>query len=288
MAELLIRKKRIISNLNKLKEYSPNNIYVLKANAYGLGIENIVSILKEQNEDFFAVSNIEEAMRVRKIDSECRVLILGDVDKKDIDLVKTYNFEPTLFSQKQMEKYRGLRVHVSFNTGLNRLGFDEPVDYPNILSVYSHISDAFNKKRVMDQVNRFDEICKNYTNVKKHLFSTEAMLLYPNKYDYCRIGMGLYGFNEGFLKASVLKVKVLQKRSIKKGEYIFYGSKNIAKKDMDIAILELGYKDINIQNACMDMMYMPITEDIGDYVYIDIDSEKQLASLSPYIKRTLI
>ena len=82
MAELLIRKKRIISNLNKLKEYSPNNIYVLKANAYGLGIENIVSILKEQNEDFFAVSNIEEAMRVRKIDSECRVLILGDVDKK--------------------------------------------------------------------------------------------------------------------------------------------------------------------------------------------------------------
>ena len=132
MAELLIRKKRIISNLNKLKEYSPNNIYVLKANAYGLGIENIVSILKEQNEDFFAVSNIEEAMRVRKIDSECRVLILGDVDKKDIDLVKTYNFEPTLFSQKQMEKYRGLRVHVSFNTGLNRLGFDKLVDFPKI------------------------------------------------------------------------------------------------------------------------------------------------------------
>lgn len=288
MAELLIRKKRIISNLNKLKEYSPNNIYVLKANAYGLGIENIVSILKEQNEDFFAVSNIEEAMRVRKIDSECRVLILGDVDKKDIDLVKTYNFEPTLFSQKQMEKYRGLRVHVSFNTGLNRLGFDKLVDFPKILSVYSHISDAFNEKRVKEQIEKFEAFAKHYPNIPKHLFSTETLLKYGKKYEYCRIGMGLYGFNEGFLKVAYLKVKVLQQRLVKKGEYIFYGSSNKAKKDMQIAILELGYKDINIQNACMDMMYMPIDKKLADYVYIDIKSEKQLASLSTLIKRRII
>ena len=57
---------------------------------------------------------------------------------------------------------------------------------------------------------------------------------------------------------------------------------------MKIAILELGYKDINIQNAFMDMMYMPIDKKLADYVYIDIQSEKQLASLSTLIKRRII
>lgn len=286
MAELLIYKKRIISNLEKLKKYSKNNIYVLKANAYGLGIENMVKILADEN--FFAVSNIEEALRIRKINKDCRILILGDVDKNNIELLKKYNLEPTVFSENQIEKYKGIPIHLAFNTGLNRLGFDKPINVSNVKSVYSHIADAFNKKRVEEQINKFDKICKYYNGVKNHLFSTEAMLEYPNKYDYCRIGMGLYGFNKGFLKSFSLKVKVLQKRSVKKGEYIFYGSKNIAKKDMDIAILELGYKDINIKNACMDMMYMPIIEDIGEYVYIDVASEKQLASLSAYIPRIVI
>lgn len=288
MAELLIYKKKIISNLEKIKTYSNENIYVLKANAYGFGIENIAKILKD--EKFFAVSNIEEALRLRKVNKYCRILILGDIDQDKLYLLKKYNLEPTAFCKDHLEKYKGLSVHLAFNTGLNRLGFDRPVYYPKIESIYSHISDAFNLKRTEEQIEKFDKICKFYKNIKQHLFSTEALLNYKNKnkYDYCRIGMGLYGFNEGFLKAGILKVKVLQKRTVKKGDYIFYGSKNIAKKDMDIAILELGYKDINIKNACMDMMYVPITKDIGKYVYIDIKSEKQLASLSTYIPRIII
>lgn len=286
MAELLIYKKSIISNLEKIKTYSKDNIYVLKANAYGFGIENIAKILKK--EKMFAVSNVDEALRLRRICEDSSILILGDVDKKDVSLLKKYKFEPTAFCREHLEKYKGMGVHLSFNTGLNRLGFDKPIEYDNVISVYSHIADAYNKKRVNDQIKKFDEICKFYKNVKTHLFSTEAMLNFKNKYDYCRIGMGLYGFNYGFLKSCTLRVKVLQKRSIKKGEYIFYGSNNIAKKDMDIAILELGYKDINIKNACMDMMYMPITEDIGKYVYVDIKSEKQLASLSTYIPRIIM
>lgn len=286
MAELLIYKKRIISNLEKIKRYSKDNIYVLKANAYGFGIENIAKILKY--EKMFAVSNVEEALRLRKINNDCNILILGDVDKKNIEILKKYNLEPTAFCSEHLEKYKGMGVHLAFNTGLNRLGFDKPIKYEHILSIYSHIADAFNKNRVNEQIEKFDEICKFYPSIKTHLFSTEAMLNFKNKYDYCRIGMGLYGFNDGFLKSCMLKVKVLQKRSIKKGEYIFYGSNNIAKKDMDIAILELGYKDINIENACMDMMYIPITEDVGKYVYMDIKSEKQLASLSSYIPRIII
>ena len=66
MAELIIYKKRLISNLKKIREYSSNNIYVLKANAYGMGIENIAKILLEEGENFFAVSNIEEALKIRK------------------------------------------------------------------------------------------------------------------------------------------------------------------------------------------------------------------------------
>lgn len=288
MAELIIYKKRLISNLKKIREYSSNNIYVLKANAYGMGIENIAKILLEEGENFFAVSNIEEALKIRKLDAKCRIMILGDVDKKDLELVKKYIFEPTLFSEKQIKKYKDIAVHLSFNTGLNRLGFDKLVDFPKILSVYSHISDAFNEKRVKEQIEKFEAFARHYPNTPKHLFSTETLLKYGKKYEYCRIGMGLYGFNEGFLKVAYLKVKVLQQRLVKKGEYIFYGSSNKAKKDMQIAILELGYKDINIQNACMDMMYMPIDKKLADYVYIDIKSEKQLASLSTLIKRRII
>ena len=140
MAELIIYKKRLISNLKKIREYSSNNIYVLKANAYGMGIENIAKILLEEGENFFAVSNIEEALKIRKLDAKCRIMILGDVDKKDLKLVKKYTFEPTLFSEKQIKKYKDIAVHLSFNTGLNRLGFDKLVDFPKILSCLLYTS----------------------------------------------------------------------------------------------------------------------------------------------------
>jgi alanine racemase len=96
-----------------------------------------------------------------------------------------------------------------------------------------------------------------------------------------RLGIGLYGVskNERLSNVASLVSKISKIRNIVKGDYIGYGINNIAKKDITIAIIPIGYADgfsrlfgngnghvwINnclhstVGNICMDMMFIDIT-----------------------------
>ena len=100
---------------------------------------------------------------------------------------------------------------MKFNTGMNRLGFDEKETekliekikvIPNIdiMSIYSHISDVGNEKETEKQIARYERIVSIFDKNKvkygvKHIQASPLLFKYREKYnyDFARIGMAIYG-----------------------------------------------------------------------------------------------
>ena len=141
LIDLEISRNKIEKNLEKIKSINENIIYVLKDDAYGLGIENILPILIENGCNYYAVAYIEEALEIKKISrekflKEVNVLILNYTEVEDIRIAVENGIELTIYSLFQFREYEkifseileeeknNIKIHIKLNTGMNRLGFD--------------------------------------------------------------------------------------------------------------------------------------------------------------------
>ena len=141
LIDLEISRNKIEKNLEKIKRINENIIYVLKDDAYGLGIENILPILIENGCNYYAVAYIEEALEIKKISrekflKEVNVLMLNYTEVEDIRIAVENGIELTIYSLFQFREYEkifseileegknDIKIHIKLNTGMNRLGFD--------------------------------------------------------------------------------------------------------------------------------------------------------------------
>ena len=141
LIDLEISRRKIEKNLEKIRGINENIIYVLKDDAYGLGIENILPILIENGCNYFAVAYIEEALEIKKISrekflKEVNVMILNYTEVEDIRIAVENGIELTIYSLFQFREYEkifseileegknNIKIHIKLNTGMNRLGFD--------------------------------------------------------------------------------------------------------------------------------------------------------------------
>ena len=86
MKAVVIDKEDLRYNIDKIKEYAKNNspendkvkiIAVVKTNGYGLGIVEYTKFLIDNGIDFFAVSTVEEALKIRQAGIEAKLLMLS-------------------------------------------------------------------------------------------------------------------------------------------------------------------------------------------------------------------
>ena len=233
LIKLEINKEKILENFKRIKKINENIIWVLKDDAYGLGIANILPILIKEKCNNFAVAYIEEALLLQKIfllnqkgnENMLNIMCLNYIEVNDLEKAVNNEIEITLFSIAQLDKYieklkqldlkKKIKFHLKFNTGMNRLGFDfeeitilskklEKLQKDDITfeikSVYSHIAHIENEKDVTKQVELYEKILKKLTEngIKykfRHLQASPLLFKYDKKYnyDFVRIGMALYG-----------------------------------------------------------------------------------------------
>lgn len=141
LIDLEISRNKIEKNLEKIKRINKNIIYVLKDDAYGLGIENILPILIENGCNYYAVAYIEEALEIKRISrerfsKEVNVMMLNYTEVEDIKIAVENGIELTIYSLFQFREYEkifseileegknNIKIHIKLNTGMNRLGFD--------------------------------------------------------------------------------------------------------------------------------------------------------------------
>ena len=182
------------------------------------------------------------------------------IDNK-LDVV-IYNFK---LLQLYGELNKEICIHIKFNTGMNRYGFNADeiellaktlLKYPKLKlqSICSHLAATDNPKKdefTNKQFFVFDRICTTFFQelgyeVDRHILNTNGVLRFSkNECEMVRLGIGLYGVADDnhLEQISTLKSIVSQVRKIRQGDQIGYDATFVASTDMQIGIIPFGYAD---------------------------------------------
>ena len=221
-----INKKNLLWNvesISKLIGPDKKKMFIIKANAYGHGIREILKIVgKDKNIDYFAVFDIEEGIIARSLTKKPILVLSGLIDKKDYSLACKYNLSVTIASIRQLKIVStldcALTIYIKVDTGLNRQGFllEDKEEILKILkslpknikveSLYSHLSsseDAVFDKHTESQFDCFykwdDFFIKNNYKLLTHItcsaasFRVNRELKIKNDFPIYRYGIAGYG-----------------------------------------------------------------------------------------------
>ena len=197
---------------------------VVKGNAYGNGIEQIVPLFEAEGIHHISVFSAHEAYRVCEVKKAATtVLIMGWLEDDQIEWaiqqdVHFYVFEmgrldAAVRYAKQLKK--PAKIHIEIETGMNRTGFEvkfldaviqtlklqkEYVSFEGLCTHYAGAESISNYLRVDDQIKTFNSILKSFQSkgcnpTLKHTACSAAAITYPEtQMDMVRIGILLYGY----------------------------------------------------------------------------------------------
>ena len=272
--KLSINLKALADNYRTFQSITPNHCDVagvIKANAYGLGATEVFKTLKALNCPQFFVATLDEALTLRKNDSDTPIAVLGGLFSGAEDAYMQSNIVPVLNSPFEIEKWaemakrsdKKLPTIIHFDTAMNRLGLSteetqallddvSALDGLDVQLIMSHFACADEKDHELteEQANRFAKIAKHFPHAKKSLANSPGLFSSDTyHYDLVRPGYALYGGNptphaNNPMKTVVsLKVRILQIREAKKGDSIGYAASHTFEKDTRTATVALGYAD---------------------------------------------
>ena len=248
-------------------------IPVLKANAYGLGAAALSRLLYSLDARLFAVAELGEALEVRQA---CGgdALVLGMIAPDQMETAVREGVIATVYDIDQARRLdasaqrvgKKARVHVKLDTGLHRLGFDPDridaidavFDLPQIQveGLFTHLA-LREDSADAEQIERFLRVAKALRAQGRdcgllHACDSIGMVRHPRwRFDAVRIGAWLYGVTpsrypnaNGECRLPVrFMTRVVQVRSVAKGEYLGYDETHPLERDRVIATLAAGYAD---------------------------------------------
>ena len=244
---------------------------VVKANAYGHGIERVFDGLR--GVDGFALLDLQEAQRVRALGWRGPILLLeGAFELRDLELCSRLDLWHTVHSEAQIDMLAAhktnvpQRVFLKMNSGMNRLGF-RPERYraawtrlnalPQVdeISLMTHFSDADGAKGIAAQMAAFANATRDLPG-ERSLSNSAATLRHADAVrasDWVRPGIAMYGSAPDFPQHSAahwglqptmtLAAKVIATQQLLAGDSVGYGSNFVADVPMRIGIVACGYAD---------------------------------------------
>jgi alanine racemase len=251
---------------------------VVKANAYGHGIIEVSSALREAGTNYLGVGILEEGILLREHGVEVPILVFAPPFPEQVEIALDYDLDTTVCSSETAEALnalssnRGRRaaVHVKVDTGMGRLG----VDYREAVEFTKHVSSLVNLEvqgfytqfATADerdsgfarmQLDRFRSVVSTLGNCGvniplKHCANSGAILNMKDSYfDMVRPGIMLYGYYPSRQMSGILPLRrVLAWRSrigfmknVGAGTPISYGGKYVTDSATTIATVPIGYAD---------------------------------------------
>jgi len=245
---------------------------VVKANAYGHGIERVFEGLR--GADGFALLDLQEAERVRALGWRGPILLLeGAFEARDLELCSRLNLWHTVHCSEQIDMlathktHQPHRVFLKMNSGMNRLGF-MPQHYraawtrlnalPQVdeISVMTHFSDADGPKGITRQMEVFVEATRDLPG-ERTVGNSAASLRHSAdplvRGDWVRPGIAVYGaapdYPEhdaagwGLQPAMTLSSRIIGVQRLVAGDTVGYGSSFTAEGPLRIGVVACGYAD---------------------------------------------
>lgn len=250
---------------------------VIKANAYGHGIEQAVTgFSKAQG---LAMLDLDEAVRCREAGWGGPILLLeGFFKPSDLDLVDRYHLSTTVHNREQLDMLararftRRVDVMLKLNSGMNRLGFS-PAAYPaaheramllqqqgtlGSVGKMTHFACADGPQGVTEQLAVFNSVTHkmpgaiSVCNSAATLRFADIAVSTPAQTHWVRPGICLYGASPfadaeatsfGLKPAMTLSSEIIAVQELKAGDSVGYGAIFRAERPMRVGIVACGYAD---------------------------------------------
>jgi alanine racemase len=243
---------------------------VVKANAYGCGLDPVTRRLAKAGCHTFFVADLFEARAVRAIAPSATIYVLNGMIPGSAQGFADGSFRPVVNSITELAEWDaflaatswhgGAALHV--DTGMNRLGLSvaeagalaprAQSENHGLTLLMSHLACAETPNHPLNerQIRAFREIRMLYRGITSSLANSSGVFLGSTVFcDLVRPGIALYGANptpasNNPMRAVIeLKARILQVRTVNRGETVGYGATWTAGRPSRIAIVGLGYAD---------------------------------------------
>ncbi|MCZ8315265.1 alanine racemase [Phreatobacter sp.] len=248
---------------------------VVKADAYGLGIERAGPALAAAGCRTFFVAHLSEARRLRTAVPAATIYVLNGLFGEAIDTYSALDLRPVLGSREDVEHFatfcdtvgRRLPAAVHIDTGMNRLGLDlaeaallaEPgtaalAFEPTLLMSHFACADTPGHPLTARQIDRFGQLRGLFPGIPGSLANSAGCTLPAARHDLLRPGVALYGArfvaDRDPLEPVVrLDAPIVQVRGLRTGYTVGYGAAWTAPRPSRIAVLSVGYADGYLRQA---------------------------------------
>lgn len=245
---------------------------VVKANAYGHGIERVFEGLRAA--DGFALLDLDEAQRLRSLGWRGPILLLeGVFEARDLELCSRLDLWHTVHCEAQIDMLSrhktqlAHRIFLKLNGGMNRLGLS-PTRFrsawtrlnqlPQVdeISLAMHFSDADGPKGIAEQMAVFTQTTHDLPG-ERSTCNSAALLRHAHDpavaADWVRPGIALYGSSPDFPEHDIrhwnlqptmsLRSRIIAVQDLQAGETVGYGSTFKADAPLRMGVVACGYAD---------------------------------------------
>lgn len=236
---------------------------MVKADAYGTGVEGVVPALCATGCDTFFVALPEEGRAVRDIAADAAIYVLDGFLPASAELYRAHGLRPVLSNPGEVSAFADWRrtetAALHIDTGMNRLGLrpeeaarlsTDDLERAGIGLVISHLACADEPEHPLneEQRRRFDAVRQRFSGLPASLANSAGIFLGPAfAADLVRPGIALYGgasHPEARMEPVVtVEAEILQLRSSPEGETVGYGASETLRRPSRIAIAAAGYAD---------------------------------------------
>ncbi|MDR0478197.1 MAG: alanine racemase [Burkholderiaceae bacterium] len=242
---------------------------VVKANAYGHGLERTVAALADVA-DGFALIELESALAMREAGLRQPILMLeGCYAAEELPSFAEGSLTPVFHNLAQVEAFCALPLpvrmpmYLKLNTGMNRLGLNADeltralamlatTESAGSITLMTHLADADGLHGVAWQMERLEAMCAGRT-LPLSLANSAALIRFPEtRRDWARPGIMLYGSSPfadqsaddlGLQPVMTLESRLISVQNIAAGERVGYGCLFTAEQPMRIGVVACGYAD---------------------------------------------
>ncbi len=243
---------------------------VVKANAYGIGIEQAVPTLGRAGCRTFFVAHVSEAIRARAVAPDAAIYVLNGLFTGTCPTYAEFDLRPVLGSFEEIEEWAGfcraqsqkLKAAIHVDTGMNRLGLTVPQglmlkdlaslkDFETAL-LMSHFVSAEESDNPLNrqQIEAFRAVRATLPGIPSSLANSSGIFLRDKPhFDLARPGYALYGGNptpdrDNPMRAVIgLEGRIVQLRWVEADHSVGYNGRWLALSKRRIATISVGYAD---------------------------------------------
>ncbi|AJY48234.1 alanine racemase [Martelella endophytica] len=269
-ARLTVDLGAIVENWKTMRALSggARTAAVLKADAYGLGIEDVGEALYAAGAQDFFVAVPEEGATLREFAPDARIFVLSGMWPGTEALFFSYDLVPVLASEEQIAFFTSVvpgpyPCALQVDTGFNRLGLtpeeaiafagdaSRPANIEPVL-VLSHLACGDDPASPMnvEQLARFSQVANAFEGIEASLSASAGIFLGSDyHFDLTRPGIALYGgdsqvgTSKRLRPVATAEARIVQIRSARAGETVSYGATTTLSRDSRLAIVAAGYAD---------------------------------------------